>query len=173
MFRKLNSGSEQTRQTAFLHWIKKSLRQLYSLIALLWVMCVWVQPGSFLSVWVTGRSVETSTHTRHVGGSDAHEWYLLLPLPPLIGARTQRWCNKLPPVHIRMASSQLITQRCITGRPLRCDLTVQPPVTLALNRLSFVLCFLPGVERRETKKCSSIRHFENMFVVETRICDRV
>lgn len=29
------------------------------------------------------------------------------------------------------------------------------------------------VERRETKKCSSIRHFENTFVVETRICDRV
>lgn len=30
-----------------------------------------------------------------------------------------------------------------------------------------------GVERRETKTCHSIRHFENTFVVETVICDRV
>ncbi|KAM4550985.1 integral membrane protein 2Cb [Odontesthes bonariensis] len=28
------------------------------------------------------------------------------------------------------------------------------------------------IERRETKKCHSIRHFENTFVVETVICDR-
>ncbi|XP_061878601.1 integral membrane protein 2C-like isoform X1 [Entelurus aequoreus] len=28
------------------------------------------------------------------------------------------------------------------------------------------------VERRETKKCQSIRHFENPYVVETRICNR-
>lgn len=27
------------------------------------------------------------------------------------------------------------------------------------------------IERRETKKCNSIRHFENTFVVETVICD--
>lgn len=29
------------------------------------------------------------------------------------------------------------------------------------------------IERRETKKCNSIRHFENTFVVETQICDRM
>ncbi|XP_029930942.1 integral membrane protein 2Cb [Myripristis murdjan] len=29
------------------------------------------------------------------------------------------------------------------------------------------------IEKRETKKCHSIRHFENTFVVETVICDRV
>ncbi|KAK2895264.1 integral membrane protein 2Cb [Channa argus] len=29
------------------------------------------------------------------------------------------------------------------------------------------------IERRETKKCHNIRHFENTFVVETVICDRV
>lgn len=28
------------------------------------------------------------------------------------------------------------------------------------------------IERRETKNCHSIRHFENTFVVETMICDR-
>ncbi|XP_069013462.1 integral membrane protein 2Cb [Embiotoca jacksoni] len=30
----------------------------------------------------------------------------------------------------------------------------------------------PRIERRETKRCHNIRHFENTFVVETVICDR-
>ncbi|CAL1579651.1 unnamed protein product [Knipowitschia caucasica] len=29
------------------------------------------------------------------------------------------------------------------------------------------------IERRETQKCHSIRHFENTFVVETQICERM
>lgn len=53
----------QTPQTAFLHRIKFLQPALQSYCVAVSYVCVWVQPGSFLSVWVTGRSLETSTHT--------------------------------------------------------------------------------------------------------------
>lgn len=60
-------------------------------------VCVWVQPGSFLTAWVTRRSVETSAHTPR--RRQWCSWAISAPpaLLPLIAARTPEMMQQTSP----------------------------------------------------------------------------
>lgn len=131
-------------------------------------LCVgaaWVLPA----MWVTHRAVDTSTH--YGGGGDAHEWYLCRRCLRLEHEMMQQTS---PRVHIwtwfvrdhrcwlKMEACRHDSSRCVMNT-----------AKLHFTHWTCEFFSLPGIDRRETKKCHRIRHFENTFVVETVICDRV